>query len=72
VSKIKKSNSIKATKKCIKCGANNWQRKVIGFTNAYRCSNCGYIFDWVDYTTVSKLDAPKITCGQLFRRKDEG
>jgi ribosomal protein L37AE/L43A len=48
-------------KKCIKCGNKRWKNEQIGLHICSVCSNCGYIFDWVDYTTVGKIDASTIT-----------
>ena len=52
--------------KCIKCGERKWQGKVSGFNYIYQCRKCGYVFDWLDYTTVSKLDASTITANRIM------
>jgi len=52
---------MKYNKKCIKCGADNWEGKTKGFLYIYQCEKCEYIFDWVDYITVGKIDASQIT-----------
>lgn len=55
------ARNMKCNKKCIKCGADNWEGKTKGFLYIYQCKKCGYIFDWVDYITVGKIDASQIT-----------
>jgi len=57
---------MKYCKKCVKCGTDNWRRKLIGFRNVYQCKKCGYVFDWLDYIEIGKIDASVITTKKLF------
>ena len=50
---------------CVRCNANDWKQVWAGWGVKYKCKKCGYIFDWIDYVTASKVQAGTITCDKI-------
>jgi len=60
---------MKQNKKCYKCGANNWERKINEIPSVWQCKKCGYIFDWLDYIEAGHISTSTITVSKSTNPK---